>query len=84
MNFVPSPETSAEDRAKGYVRPYSDKIVHSACETRTGLFDGQARMFALKPDLYSVLFCAHCNSSFPVSEFLWIDTDGNQKGEVGQ
>lgn len=69
---------SAEERAKGFVRPVRQVYVHEKCggETRMGL--ALAETYARQPNFYSGTFCAHCRTHFPVGEdgeFVWAGTD---------
>lgn len=69
---------SADQRAKGFVRPVRTVYVHEKCgaETRMGL--ALAETYARRPDFYSGTFCCACRAHFPVGpdgEFIWAGTD---------
>lgn len=69
---------SAEERAKGFVRPVRQSYRHLKCgsDTRMGL--AIAETYARDPEFYSGTFCVACGAHFPVGEngeFVWADTD---------
>ncbi len=70
---------SAEDRAKGFVRPLRFKYVHSACGAVTTMAASIAETYARDPSFYSGTFCSYCRHHFPLDQFLW---DGTQE-QVG-
>lgn len=51
----------SKDMAEDEPKEESDRAVHSACGTVSILDDHDA----------SELYCAHCQSRFPASEFSW-------------
>ena len=66
---------SAEERAKGFVRPVRDVYVHKVCgsETRMGL--ALAETYARDPSFYSGTFCCYCRTHRPLVEFVWKGTE---------
>ena len=65
---------SAEERAKGFVRPVRDSYVHTACGTVTRMARSIAETYARDPNFYSGTFCCHCQSHFPLDQFTWDGT----------
>ena len=68
---------SADERAKGFVRPVRRSYVHSFCGVVTTMGQSLAETYARQPDFYSGTFCAGCLSHFPVGadgEFTWDGT----------
>lgn len=69
---------SAEERAKGFVRPVREAYVHLVCGVVTRMGRSLAETYARDPNFYSGTFCAHCRSHFPVGEdgeFVWNGTN---------
>lgn len=66
---------SAEERAKGFVRPVRRSYVHSNCGGVTTMGQALAETYARDPAFYSGTFCAVCRTHFPLSEFHWDGTD---------
>lgn len=66
---------SAEERAKGYVRPLRYSYVHKACGVVTRMNLEIAETYARDPKFYNGTFCVGCKSHFPLSEFVWDGTD---------
>lgn len=72
---------SAEERAKGFVRPVRCTYIHEKCGTSTKMGLAIAETYARKPGFYSGTFCAYCREHFPVGEdgeFVW--EDGSKVG----
>lgn len=68
---------SAEERAKGFVRPVRRKYVHEKCGVVTTMAQSIAETYARNPSFYGGTFCAGCRTHFPVGangEFLWDGT----------
>lgn len=68
---------SAEERAKGFVRPVRQAYVHDKCGGVTTMGLALAETYARDPSFYSGTFCAVCRSHFPVGadgEFTWDGT----------
>lgn len=69
---------SAEERAKGFVRPVRRSYVHQKCGTVTTMGQALAETYARQPTFYSGTFCVGCKAHFPVGEdgeFRWDGTD---------
>lgn len=68
---------SAEERAKGFVRPVRSAYVHDKCGGVTTMGLALAETYAREPGFYSGTFCASCRKHFPVGadgEFTWDGT----------
>mgnify|MGYP000744651932 FL=1 len=68
---------SAEERAKGFVRPVRSAYVHDKCGGVTTMGLALAETYAREPAFYSGTFCAICRAHFPVGadgEFTWKGT----------
>jgi hypothetical protein len=77
---------SAEERAKGFVRPVRTTYVHDACVARTTMHRALAETYARDPGFYSGTFCSTCRAHFPVGadgQFRWIEADGSVGERVG-
>lgn len=69
---------SAEERAKGFVRPVRQSYVHTKCGGVTTMGLALAETYARDPKFYSGTYCAICRTHFPVGpdgEFTWNGTD---------
>ena len=69
---------SAEERAKGFVRPVRRSYTHTRCGTVTTMGRALAETYAREPHFYGATFCCGCGAHFPVGEngeFLWEDSD---------
>jgi hypothetical protein len=66
---------SAEERAKGFVRPVRTTYVHLTCGTETIMGLAIAETYARDPKFYGATFCVHCNKHLPVDEFVWKGTN---------
>lgn len=66
---------SAEERAKGFVRPVRRSYVHLKCGGLTRMALPLAETYARQPDFYSGTFCVGCRAHFPLGEFRWEGTD---------
>lgn len=67
---------SAEERAKGYVRPLRVAYVHLNCGAVTTMSPAIAETYARDPGFYGATYCAGCRTHFPVGaagEFVWDD-----------
>lgn len=69
---------SAEERAKGWVRPFRDTYRHVKCGATTTMGRPIAETYARDPEFYSGTFCATCRAHYPLTEFVWMD--GSQVG----
>lgn len=68
---------SAEERAKGFVRPVRQSYVHDRCGAVTTMGLALAETYARDPGFYSGTFCCSCRAHFPVGadgEFTWDGT----------
>ncbi len=73
---------SAEERAKGFVRPVRSSYKHLKCGSVTSMGRALAETYARDPGFYSGTFCCTCRAHFPVGEngeFVWVD-DGSKVG----
>jgi hypothetical protein len=66
---------SAEERAKGFIRPVRQKYLHKTCGTVTRMGLTLAETYAREPQFYSGTFCCHCQAHLPLNEFVWDGTD---------
>lgn len=69
---------SAEERAKGFVRPVRRSYRHLKCGVVTTMGYALAETYARQPDFYSGTFCCGCGTHFPVGEdgeFVWDGTE---------
>lgn len=74
---------TAEERAKGFVRPVRRSYVHQVCGALTTMSQAIAETYARDPYFYSGTFCVGCGKHFPVGEdgeFVWAD---DEKQKVG-
>lgn len=69
----------AEERAKGFVRPYRDEYRHEKCGTTTMMGRALSETYARNPHFYGATFCVKCNAHYPVAEFVWT-ADGVEVG----
>lgn len=77
---------SAEERAKGFVRPYRDAYRHQPCGGITTMGRALAETYAREPTFYIGTFCSTCRALFPVGEdgeFTWYEMDGREGPKVG-
>ena len=77
---------SAEERARGFVRPYRDAYRHLGCGKITTMGRAIAETYARDPGFYSGTFCTWCGGHFPVGEdgqFVWYEMDGTTGPKVG-
>jgi hypothetical protein len=68
---------SAEERAKGFVRPVRKSYIHAKCGGLTTMGLALAETYASDPSFYTGTFCAVCKAHFPVGEngeFIWDGT----------
>lgn len=68
---------SAEERAKGFVRPVRRSYIHLKCGVVTTMGHALAETYARDPFFYSGTFCCGCRAHFPVGEdgeFIWVGT----------
>lgn len=77
---------TADERAKGFVRPYRDAYRHLKCGAITTMGRAIAETYARDPAFYSGTFCTTCRAHFPVGEageFTWYEMDGTEGPRVG-
>jgi hypothetical protein len=77
---------SAEERARGFVRPVRDAYRHLRCNGITTMGRALAETYARDPKFYSGTFCVKCAAHFPVGEageFTWYENDGSEGPKVG-
>jgi hypothetical protein len=68
---------SAEERARGFVRPVRRTYLHEKCGTTTTMGSALAETYAREPAFYCGTFCCACGAHFPVGEsgeFVWAGT----------
>jgi hypothetical protein len=77
---------SAEERAKGFVRPLRETYVHVECTvnptTVTRMSRPIAETYARNPKFYGGTFCVVCSMHRPVLEFRWTDANGVATDDV--
>jgi len=69
---------SADERARGFVRPVRKSYRHVTCGAVTTMGQGIAETYARDPAFYGGTYCATCRGHFPVGEhgeFVWDGTD---------
>lgn len=66
---------SAEERAKGFVKPVRRTYTHKTCGADTTMHQALAETYARDPSFYSGTFCATCGAHFPLDQFVWMGTD---------
>lgn len=64
---------SAEERAKGFIRPLRRTYTHGTCGVATTMAIALAETYSRNPYYYSGTYCVGCKTHFPVNEFLWDD-----------
>jgi hypothetical protein len=77
---------TADERGKGFVRPFRDAYRHLTCGAITTMARDIAETYARDPTFYSGTFCSTCRGHFPVSEdgeFTWYEMDGREGPKVG-
>lgn len=70
---------SAEERAKGFVRPVRYAYRHEKCGAVTTMGGALSETYARDPKFYGATYCTTCNMHKPVDEFVWTD-DGERVG----
>jgi hypothetical protein len=66
---------SADDLAKGFVKPFRSSYKHLTCSTTTKMAHEIAATYARDPWFYGSTYCVHCCMHRPLSEFIW-EPDG--------
>ncbi len=70
---------TADERAKGFIRPVRQTYTHISCGTHTTMGMAIAETYAREPRFYTGTFCVHCCKHYPLDEFVWKGT----KDKVG-
>ena len=76
---------SAEERARGFIRPVRDSYKHVACGGVTIMGKALAETYARNPKFYGGTMCMTCGAHFALvgadgkAAFLW-DSDGTEVG----
>jgi hypothetical protein len=79
VDQTPSPQSdvylvlSAEERAKGFVRPVRRTYTHRTCGGVTKMSLALAETYARDPAFYNSTYCRHCQMHKLVGEFTWGD-----------
>jgi len=68
---------SAEERAKGFVRPLYRAYIHKTCGTVTTMGLPLCETYARDPQFYGSTYCCGCRMHRPVAEFTWTGDDGH-------
>jgi hypothetical protein len=69
---------SAEERAKGFLRPVRRTYLHATCGMITTMGPALAETYARDPKFYTGTYCSFCRGHFPVGEdgeFTWDGTN---------
>jgi hypothetical protein len=77
---------SAQERAKGFVRPFRDAYRHLKCGKITTMSRDISETYARDPSFYNGTFCTTCRAHFPIGEngeFTWYEMDGAEGPKVG-
>jgi hypothetical protein len=64
---------SAEERAKGFVKPVRSIYVHRTCGAATTMGRELSETYARDPYFYSGTFCCTCSRHCPLEQFDWDD-----------
>jgi hypothetical protein len=70
---------SAEEIAKGFVRPLRTAYKHTFCGVVTSMGEVLCKTYARNPKFYSHTYCIGCKRHLPVAEFNWVE-DGKEVG----
>lgn len=63
---------SAEERAKGFIRPVRRSYVHTFCGAITTMHKEIAETYARDPSFYDATFCVQCGKHFALDQFTWL------------
>lgn len=69
---------SADEIAKGFVRPVRRSYVHLTCGSETSMGQSIAETYAANPRFYGSTYCVACRMHRPVGEsgeFVWDGTN---------
>jgi len=64
---------TAEERAKGFVKPVRGSYIHKVCGSLTSMGTALAETYARNPWFYSGTFCCACGAHFDLNQFHWKD-----------
>src|SRR3990167_5249092 len=62
---------AADERAKGFVRPYRDRYMHRICGGGTTIGGALSETYARDQSFDTHTFCVSFNTHLPVAEFVW-------------
>lgn len=65
---------TAEERAKGFVRPVRQTYTHLQCGADTRMCLAIAETYARDPEFYYGTFCCACGKHLPLDQFVWKGT----------
>lgn len=68
------PALSAEETARGFIRPLRNIYRHSTCRGATVITWDVAESFARDPEFHVVVRCGCCGWK-PAAEFTWFGSD---------
>lgn len=77
---------SADDLAKGFVRPVRRSYRHLVCGALTTMGQTIAETYAANPAFYGATYCCTCQQHCAVGadgEFVWVERDGSDGAKVG-
>lgn len=77
---------TAEERSKGWARPYRDAYRHLKCGKITTMGRAIAETYARDFSFYTGTYCSTCHAHFPIGEdgeFVWYEMDGSTGPKVG-
>ena len=64
---------SADERAKGFVKPVRRSYIHNVCASLTTMGRALEETYAHNPRFYSGTFCAGCHKHFNLDQFQFED-----------
>lgn len=73
VRFEEYPESESPVTGRFWTQEALDK--QGACGASTRMHERFAETYAVNPTFYGATFCSTCGEHFPVSEFVWDDTD---------
>ena len=65
---------SADERAKGFIRPVRRTYTHMGCGCATTMSLEIAETYARDPSFYGKTFCCGCREYLPLDQFVWFGT----------
>jgi hypothetical protein len=66
---------TAEERAKGFVKPVRRTYVHETCGSATSMGIALSETYARNPRFYSGTYCVGCGTHFALNQFHWDDNE---------